>query len=187
MVFEVLLIGPVVFIVGQPNFLLVELIVGFAVVELFVEAAAHLKSVVGIDSDVPAVVEFMDVGTEQDSVGDFVPALIGVGSDVGSFEDGQRVFAGDGTFAVDGSDFHAEATLAESHAEVGGGAVAFTNFANLSNLTNCLHFTNAVHFTHFANSIDIIQKFYPLRATRQSWKSRRPISCSVLYVFPVTI
>ena len=64
MVFKVLLIGPVVFFVGQPDLFLVELIVGFPVVELFVEAAAHLKSVVGIDGNVPAVVEFVDVGAE---------------------------------------------------------------------------------------------------------------------------
>jgi hypothetical protein len=174
MVFKVLLIGPVVFFVWQPDLFLIELIVGFAVVELFVEAAAHLKSVVGIDGNVPAVVEFVDVGAEQDSVGDFVTALIGIGSDVGSFEDGQRVLPGDGTFTVNGSDFHAKTTLAESHAEEGGGAVAFAGFVNLSNLTNCIHFTNAVHFTHFANTIAILQKFHPIGGNKAIMEKTQP-------------
>jgi hypothetical protein len=72
--------------------------------EVVGEVVAHAEAVVGRDGDVAGVVEAVDVGAQQQSVGQRVLAAVGVGAHVGGLERGQRVFPRDGAGTVGAGD-----------------------------------------------------------------------------------
>ena len=62
-------------------------------VEVVGEVVAHAEAVVGRDGDIAGVVEAVDVGAEQQAVGERVLAAVRVGAYVRGLEGGQRVLA----------------------------------------------------------------------------------------------
>ena len=93
----------------------VQLVVVAAVVEFVLEPAGHPKLVLGSHRHVAEVEEPMDVGSEEEPVGDEVRSLRRVRSDVGRFEHRDDPFTGDGTPPLVGvEDAKAERALAEA-------------------------------------------------------------------------
>src|SRR5450756_1391170 len=84
-----------------------------AVMEVVGEVVADAKTVVGRDGDVAGVVETVDIGAQQQAVGERVLAAVRVGAHVRGLERGQRVLAGDGAGAVGAGDGDAEGAPAE--------------------------------------------------------------------------
>jgi len=82
--------------------------------EVVAEVVAHAERVVGRDGDVAGVAEAVDVGAEQQSVGERVRAAARVGAHVGGLERGQRVLARDRAGAVGAGDGDAEVALTEA-------------------------------------------------------------------------
>ena len=102
-----------------------EVVVDAAVGVLVAQGGADAELVVGGDRDVAGVVEAVQIGAQEQAVGDLVGAAIGVGLDVGGVEDGQAVLAGGGAGAGVGlGDGEAEGALAEAGADELVGAVA---------------------------------------------------------------
>lgn len=97
------------------------------VFEVFAEAAvgvlvaqdgADAELVVGGDRHVAGVVEAVQIGAQEQAIGDLVGAAVGVGLDVGGVEDGQAVLAGGGAGSGVGlGDGEAEGGLAEAGAD----------------------------------------------------------------------
>src|SRR5450759_157720 len=77
------------------------------------EVVAHPEAVVGRSGDVAGVVEAVDVGAQQQSVGERVRAALRIGAHVRGLEGGQRVLARDGAGAVGAGDGDTECALAE--------------------------------------------------------------------------
>ena len=67
--------------------------------EVVGEVVAHAEAVVGGDGDVAGVEEAVDVGAQQQSVGERVLAAVCVGAHVGGLERGQRVLSRHGAAA----------------------------------------------------------------------------------------
>ena len=75
---------------------------------------ADAEAVVERDGDVAGVVETVDVGAQEQPVGQRVRAAVRVGAHVRGLERGQRVLARDGAGAVGAGDGDAEDALAEA-------------------------------------------------------------------------
>ena len=67
--------------------------------EVVGEVVTHAEGMVGRDGDVAGVVEAVDVGAQQQAVGERVRAAVRVGAHVRGLERGQRVLARDGAQA----------------------------------------------------------------------------------------
>ena len=61
-----------------------------AVVPLVPQAGADEQPVLGRDGDVPPVEEPMEIGAQQQAIGDLVPAAVSVRLDVCGFEHGRE-------------------------------------------------------------------------------------------------
>jgi hypothetical protein len=84
---------------GHPDALVVEGHVGFAVVEVVLEAAADEEAAVGGDGDVAGVEEAVDVGAEEEAVVEAVLAPLGHGPDVRGVQDRDGLLSRDGAAA----------------------------------------------------------------------------------------
>lgn len=90
-------------------------VVDLAVAEVLAQAATDLDVMVRRDRDVAVVKQRVDVGPEEDAVGDLVRAVGGVGADVRGLEDRECLFAADSTAPFVGvGDRHSKSALSES-------------------------------------------------------------------------
>ena len=71
------------------------------VLEFFFDPAAYLDSVLRSDGQISAVEQLVQVGAQQQAVGNGMGAGFGVGFDVGGLQSRQRLFPADGTTAAD--------------------------------------------------------------------------------------
>ena len=77
-----------------------EFIVIFAVAVVFAEAVADFQDEAFGDSQVAVIKEGMNIGAQQNAVGDVVGAIHSIGLYVGGLEDGKRLFAADSAAAL---------------------------------------------------------------------------------------
>jgi len=91
-----------------------KLVVLLTIVVVLFEALADDKPVaVGVNGDIAGVEQLVDVGTQEDAVGDVVGVRVGPLDDMRGFKDGQRMFATDSTLTMIGiGHFDAERPLA---------------------------------------------------------------------------
>lgn len=98
----------------------------------------------------------MQIGAQEQAVGDLVGAAVGVGLDVGGVEDGQAVLAGGGAGAGVGlGDGEAEGALAEAGADellgavavVGGGRVGDNRVGGRKNFDGWLRSVDGTKFS----------------------------------------
>ena len=132
----------------QPEFRPLELVVRLPVVELVLEVGAHAEAVVRGDRDVSAVEEPVEVGAEEEPVGDLVPAAGGVGDDMGGLEGGERRAGGSaGTPTVSGSE-RSRAILPPHQAppDGSGGAGSATASAGASAAADRCRATSTLYF-----------------------------------------
>ena len=80
---------------GRPDTTAFKLVVVFAVVEVFFEAAADADLAVRRDGDVAAVEERVNVGAQEQAVVDAVRSVAGDRADVCCLQDGQRLLVRD--------------------------------------------------------------------------------------------
>ena len=89
-------------------------VVDLAVAEVLTQAPADLDVMVRRDRDVPVVEQCVDVGAQEDAVGDLVRAVGGVWADVRGLKDREGLFAADGTAPFVGvGDRHSKSALPE--------------------------------------------------------------------------
>lgn len=113
--------------VSRREYLLpVEWVVGSAVVVVVLEAATDLEMMMAGDGNVALVEEAVNVGTQEQAVGDGVLPSFGVGFDMGGLKHGQGMLVGDGTGSLVGiGDTDPEAALAKARAGENGFSVTF--------------------------------------------------------------
>ena len=80
----------------------VVFVIVLAVAVVFVQAVAYFQDEVFGNGQVAVIKEGMEIGAEQNAVGDIMGAIQGVWLDMGSLEHGQRLFAADSAAAVIG-------------------------------------------------------------------------------------
>src|SRR5437762_832149 len=78
-------------VLRKANGYAVQLVIVTAVLELFLDSAAHLEVRVGRDGDVAGVEEFVDVRAKEDSVVERVLMDVAVVADVRGLERGKRL------------------------------------------------------------------------------------------------
>jgi len=91
-----------------------ELVVFLAIVVVFFEALADHKPIaVRVDGDIAGIEQLVDIGTQEDAVGDVVGVRVGPLDDMRGFKNWQRVLPADGTLTMIGiGHFDAERPLA---------------------------------------------------------------------------
>ena len=93
----------------------VVFVVVFAVAVVFAQAVADFQDEVFGNGQVTVIKKGMEIGTQQNAVGDVVGAIHGVGLDMCGLEDGQRLFPADSaTIAICFRNQDAESSLSKA-------------------------------------------------------------------------